>query len=131
MRVWDTNIAEGRLSEGITTGNLIEWRRSSDSFDGIAGFYVMGRTLRTDRDATVVQAAQVTADFFAVLRTPAAIGRTQSAEETERATFNTAASPNGTDPVVVLSDRLFRQRFGGRSERGSGRPFNSSEGRSG
>ena len=38
--------------------------------------------------------------------------RTFTEEETDRATFSRAAGPTGTDPVVVLSHRVWRQHFG-------------------
>lgn len=41
------------------------------------------------------------------------LGRTFTREETAAARFNTAAAPIGPDPVVVLSHRLWRTRFGG------------------
>ena len=47
------------------------------------------------------------------MRVPPLIGRTFSEDDTRRAQFSDAAAPTGTDPVVILSHRVWRQRFGG------------------
>jgi len=49
-----------------------------------------------------VEASSVTASFFHVLRTPPRLGRSFTSEEDRR----------GTAPVIVLSDGLWRSRFG-------------------
>ena len=72
----------------------------------------MGRTLSTDTDAEVLITAQVSEDFFSLMRVPPLLGRTFSEEETRRAQFNNAAAPTGADPVVILSHGVWRQRFG-------------------
>ena len=112
VRVFDTNERTGINRSGITTGNLFEWRARTKAFSGIAGYYVMGRTLSTGSDATSIIAAQVTEDFFRIAAVRAAVGRTFTAEETSGATFNSASMPTGTDPVVILSDVVWRSRFG-------------------
>jgi hypothetical protein len=73
----------------------------------------MGRTLTQDGASEVVLAAQVTEDFFPVLGASAALGRTFTLEEVGRARFNSAAAPEGPDPVVVLGHGLWQRRFGG------------------
>ena len=113
VRIFDTNQAIGVERTGSTTGNVADWRRRADLFDGIAAFYTMGRTLTTGSDSEVVLTAQVSEDFFPLLRVPAAAGRTFDAEETHRGLFNHAAAPVGPDPVVVLGYRLWQRRFGG------------------
>ena len=113
VRVFDTNPEAGVARTGATTGNLADWRRRARSFTGIAGYYSMGRTLTADGASEVVLAAQVTEDFFPVLGVSAAVGRTFTAEEVARAQFNSAAAPQGADPVVVLGYRLWQYRFGG------------------
>ncbi len=112
MRVFDTNPAKSLFHEDASSANIVDWRRRTDSFEGIAGWYVMGRTMRGDAGAQVVSVAQVSTDFFPILRTQALLGRTFTEEETDRATFNRASAPTGTDPVIVLSHRIWRQQFG-------------------
>jgi putative ABC transport system permease protein len=112
VRIYDANPAKGVERTGITSGNLQDWRRRTRSFRGIAGHYIMGRTLTLDGESEVVLSAQVTGDFFPVLGVRAALGRTFTAEETRMALFNSAAAPVSADPVVVLGHGLWQRRFG-------------------
>ncbi|MEE9226973.1 MAG: ABC transporter permease, partial [Acidobacteriota bacterium] len=112
VRVWDTNEEQGRFREGPSSGNVVDWRRGNRVFDGIAAWYVMGRTLRAGDAAVVIHTAQVSADFFPVLRVRPLLGHTFTQEETARAVFSSANAHVGTDPVVVLSHRIWNQRFG-------------------
>jgi putative ABC transport system permease protein len=113
VRIFDTNAEAGVDRAGAASGNLADWRHRAAVFEGVAGYYAMGRTVSVGGDADVLIGAQVTAGFFDLVRVPAAIGRTFTEEETRRAEFNTAAAPVGPDPVVVLSHAMWQQRFGG------------------
>jgi putative ABC transport system permease protein len=113
VQVWDTNREQGIPRIGVTSGNVADWRRHNRTLSHLAAWYVMGRTLRTEDDAFVVPTAMVSADFFPLFATPAAIGRTFTPEESDRALINSAAAPIGPDPVVVISERLWRSRFQG------------------
>lgn len=113
VRIFDTHVESGVTRAGAASGNINDWRRRAAAFDGIAGYFAMGRTIVTGGDAAVVTTAQVSEDFFPILQTAPLLGRTFTAEETRRATFSNAAAPTGTDLVVILSHRLWRQRFGG------------------
>ncbi|HVS66550.1 MAG TPA: ABC transporter permease [Thermoanaerobaculia bacterium] len=128
VRVWSDHADEGIERAGVSTGDVVEWRRRSSLFDGssvfegIAAWYVMGRTLTSVGAATaseealqpaeIVNVAQVSEDFFPVLRTAPLLGRTFTREETAAATFNSAAAHSGADPVAVLSHRAWVRRFG-------------------
>jgi putative ABC transport system permease protein len=111
VRIFDTNIASGIDRTGAASGNIADWRRRTSSFDGIAGYYATGRTLSADSEAEVLITAQVSEDFFPILRVAPLLGRTFSEAETLRGQFNNAAAPIGADPVVILSHDLWR-RFG-------------------
>jgi len=115
VRVFETSREHSVERTGIASGNLAEWRKRSQSFSAIAGWYVMGRTLQTDAGVEVVRAAMVTADFFPVLQIQALHGRTPTAEETVRSLYNGAAAPVGTGLVVVISHAVWQARFGGDS----------------
>jgi len=112
VRIFDTNERAGVTRTGVATGNIFEWRARTPGLRGIAGYYAMGRTLSHDGNAASVFAAQVTEDFFAVSGIAPALGRTFTGAEFEAATFSSAAMPTGSNPVVVLSDRIWRSRFG-------------------
>ena len=113
VRIYETNRELSIEETGAATGNVLAWRKRAPSFSGIAGFYVMGRTLQSDAGVEVLRAAQVTEDFFPVMRVQAALGRTVTAEETQRSVYNNAAAPVGTDLVAVISHKLWRRHFGG------------------
>src|SRR5262245_61344070 len=113
VRVWDTNPGQSVPRTGVTTGNVVDWRLRNRTLSGLAGWYQMGRTLKDDDDATVVEAAQVSTDFFRVVGVAPEIGRVFTAEETDRATFNSALGHTGTDPVAIISHRLWKSRFHG------------------
>jgi putative ABC transport system permease protein len=113
VRVFDTNERTGVERSGVATGNLFEWRTRTSAFSGMAGYYAMGRTISNGVDAASVVAAQVTDDFFPVAGVAPMLGRTFIRAEFEAATFSSAAMPTGSNPVVVLAERLWRSRFGG------------------
>jgi putative ABC transport system permease protein len=115
VRIYDANFAIGAGQTGVTTGNLVDWRRRARAFAGLAGHFTMGRTLTVGAESEVVLTAAVTADFFPLLGVPAALGRTFTSGEIEAARFNLAMAPEGADPVVVLSHRTWQRRFGGAS----------------
>jgi hypothetical protein len=105
VRIFDVNSRAGINRTGVTTGNLYDWQRI-EAFDGVAGYYAMGRTVSFDTDSEVLITAQVTRDFFKVLRVAPEVGRPFTEDETQRASFNSAAAPTGADPVVILSHPL-------------------------
>jgi putative ABC transport system permease protein len=113
VRIFDTNLQAGIDRTGVASGNIDDWRERAGVFDGVAGYYAMGRTVSLEGEADVLITAQVSGDFFPLLRIPPVVGRAFSNEEVERSTFNTAAAPTGPDPVVMLSHRVWMQRFGG------------------
>src|SRR5262245_10537430 len=99
VRICDVNPRAGISRTGVSTGNLYDWQRV-EAFDGVAGYYAMGRTVSFDTDSEVLISAQVSRDFFKVLQVTPEIGRAFTEDETQRATFNSAAAPTGADPVV-------------------------------
>lgn len=113
VRIFDTNRQTGVDRAGAASGNIDDWRGRTTMFDGIAGYYAMGRTLTTGADSEVLIAAQVSEDFFALMRVAPMLGRVFTADETLRAKFNSAAAPTGPDPVVIVSHGVWRQQLGG------------------
>lgn len=113
VRIFDAQPELGVERTGAAGGNIDDWRRESTTFDGIAGYYAMGRTVSAETDADVVLTAQVSADFFALARVSPLLGRTFTDAETQAAQFDNAAAPTGTDPVVIISHGLWQRQFGG------------------
>ena len=113
VRIFDTNPQAGVERAGVAIGNVDDWRALAGAFDGIVGYYVMGRTVTVGADADVLITAQVSRDFFDVLGVRPELGRPFTEDETRRADFNSALAPVGPDPVVMLSHDIWEQHFGG------------------
>jgi putative ABC transport system permease protein len=96
--------SERRNVTAITT--FREWQRRTRSFEAIAAFHTLPLNLIGSEESIQVSGAAVTADFFRVLGTSAATGRTFLPNE------DGPASPR----VVVLTYGFWQQRFGGRSD---------------
>jgi len=91
-------------SEGdVSDGNFVDWHARQTAFEQLAAQQFTDFTLADATSADRLTGALVTRDFFAVFGVQPALGRTFRAEEDEP----------GADGVVVLSDALWRTRFGG------------------
>jgi putative ABC transport system permease protein len=91
---------EGQFA--VSPADYLAYRRQISSFSSLAAAQMSGVTLTDAGDPLRVDGLQVTANLFATLGVPAALGRTFVAGEDEP----------GRDRVVVLSDQLWRERFG-------------------
>src|SRR5881296_1655802 len=86
----------------LADSHYLEFRRADGLFERLASFTGSGANLTGAGDPVRIRTANVTPDFFPVLRVNPAIGRGFLAEEDQP----------GRDHVVVLSDELWRDRFG-------------------
>jgi putative ABC transport system permease protein len=102
--VWEDGGAAERPSMRVTAGRYESWRESGVLPD-IALFGAAGFTIEDADGASSVRGVRVSARYFDTLGVRAAIGRT----------FTEAEEAPGQDRLVILSDALWRQRFGGRS----------------
>lgn len=82
---------------------LHDWRLESRTFEDMAGWHDVRMNLTGAGEPLAVLVDQVTSNFFAVLGTPAFIGRT----------FTIGADLSHVDPEVVLSHGFWQRRFGG------------------
>ena len=90
-------------SEGdVSDGNFVDWYARQTAFERLAAEQFTSFTLSDASSTDRLSGAMVTKDFFAVFGVRPALGRTFSPEEDEP----------GADGVVVLSDALWRTRFG-------------------
>jgi predicted permease len=83
--------------------DFIDWRRSSRSFEQIAALADESFDLTSPGPPEHVDGKEVSANFFSTLRVQLAAGRGFSADEDKI----------GGAPAVVISDRLWQERFGG------------------
>ncbi len=100
-----TRTPGGRLFE-LSPGKFYNWQRDAQSFEGMAMYQCCGfreLALSATGGARTVRATAVSAGFFEVVRARPALGRVFRQEED---------TPGGKH-VVVLSDRFWRNEFGG------------------
>ncbi len=83
--------------------DFLDWQRSSRSFEQIAAFANEGFDLTSPGAPEHVNGKEVSASFFGTLRVQLAVGRGFSADEDKI----------GGVPAVVISNRLWQDRFGG------------------
>ncbi|HEY2798033.1 MAG TPA: ABC transporter permease [Thermoanaerobaculia bacterium] len=88
---------------GVAAGNFTDLKRSARSFEALAAARYGSFNLAESGEPERVQGARVTSDFFRVFGVSPIRGRVFAADEDR---------PGGA-PVVVLSHRLWRARFGG------------------
>ena len=85
----------------ISPANLRDWASRNRVFERIAGFSGGRFSIAADFEPEEVPGQLVTHGFFEVLGVQPALGRT----------FTQAEDRPGTGSVVILSDKLWRQRF--------------------
>ena len=104
VSVFESRLDLGGTRDAPAPGNVMDWRRESQTLEGVAAWWVESTTLLGDDygDTEEVPSARVTVDFFPVLRVDALMGRTFSREEVV-----------GEPRLAVLSYELWQRRFGG------------------
>ena len=86
----------------VNSMHFLEWKREMKSFEDLALADVQEFNLTGTGDPERIQGVRVTPNFFSVLGVSPEIGRT----------FLTEEGQEGRDRVVLLSDSLWRRRFG-------------------
>jgi len=89
-----------------TPANFLDWRERNRSFVGLAAFLENMPTLALGELPERVHGAQVSANFFDLLEVKPALGR---------ALLSGDEKP-GAERVVIISDRFWRERLGGRTD---------------
>jgi putative ABC transport system permease protein len=105
VHVWHTPPQEsfpGMDRFSASPANYLDWKSQSSSFEQMAAYQGAGFSLSAGDVPVPITAAAVSADFFAVLRSQASLGRTFIPEEGEP----------GRHRVVVLSHGLWQRAFG-------------------
>lgn len=101
VMVWERNVAHHVETNTVNPGNFNDWRHRATSFTGLAAASWASLTF-TGGSPEIVPGRAVTAGFFGVMGTAPELGRVFTADE---------AAPGGP-AVIVLSDGLWRHRFG-------------------
>jgi putative ABC transport system permease protein len=101
--VWEHNLPRDRKNNVVGPANFLHWRDMNQSFEEMAALSpTFTYTLIGNGDPEEIPSKVVTAAFFPVLGVKPAIGRTFTANEDV---------PGSR--VLVMSDRLWKRRFGG------------------
>ncbi|HKG96139.1 MAG TPA: ABC transporter permease, partial [Gemmatimonadaceae bacterium] len=108
--LWETIRRESVQRRSVSYPNFDDWRAQASSFEQLAassgsGFVLTGGCAQATSACEPERLAGelVTAGYFPLLGARAAVGRALRAED----------DAAGADPVVVISDALWRRRFGG------------------
>jgi putative ABC transport system permease protein len=105
VRIWNTFAPRGMTEILASEPEFLEYRQSQ-TLAHMAGFALGAMTLTGTGDPTRIPASWGTSDFFPVMGQQTILGRLFSPEEHEP----------GRDKVVILSYRLWRDRFGSNPE---------------
>jgi predicted permease len=101
VRIWNTFSPRGLTELTASEPEFLEYRQSQ-TLAHVAGFALGSLTLTGRGDPARLSVSWGTSDFFTVLGTPPALGRSFSPDEHE----------SGHNQVVILSHHLWRDRFG-------------------
>ena len=99
-------IGDGREGGGLSSvsvGNYTDYKRDTKAFETLTATYSASFNLNLDANPERLSGTRVDADYFRLMQIPAALGRVFTSEEDQP----------GANHVAVLSDRLWRRRFGG------------------
>ena len=102
VRLFEANGRAGIGGSGCSYLEFREWQRQSHLFSGMAAVAAHELNLTGRGDPMVVRVGDVTADFFSVLGVAPLEGRA----------FLPGDDAQGAAPVVVISEDLWRDRFG-------------------
>ena len=100
--IYATQPSRGVRRGGASFPDLNDWRAQLPAFDGIFAFLGSNVSLTGSGQAERVGAALVSEDFFRVMQVPPTLGRAFRGDEWK---------PGGPK-VTILSDGLWRRRFG-------------------
>jgi len=102
VMVWESNASRHRDKNVVNPQNYLDWRERATAFSGLSAVTWSSITF-TGGAPELVSGRAVTSDFFSVMGAAPTLGRTFTAAE---------ALPNGPS-VIVLSNGLWKRRFGG------------------
>ncbi len=100
--LWETNQTSGIKQEPASLPNFDDWRNQNKSFEGMAAFLKSALNLTGESEPERIPCLYVTANFFSVLGVEPVLGRSFKPEENKP----------GNHRVVILSNELWRRRFG-------------------
>ena len=108
VRVYEEHPGAPRMSgePPLTNTTMYAWRARLGTLEGLAAYYAREYTVVFEGEGVRVHGAEASASLFPILRTVAVAGRFFEQDE----------EPRGRNLVVVISDRLWRDRFARRAD---------------
>ena len=100
--VWDNFMLLGMERLGAKTAEYIDYRDQNHVFEDVAAFSNLEVNLSGGDNPERIRAARVSANLFALLGGEPSVGRV----------FESSDLEHGRDSTVILSDGLWRRRFG-------------------
>jgi len=106
VALWESNPRQQTERAPVSPANFVDWRDLNRTLDGLAAYRHWGFVLTGEGDPERVLGARVSANLFPLLGVSALHGRTFLPDE-DRV---------GHDDAVLLSEELWRRRFGADSQ---------------
>jgi predicted permease len=104
VMLWENNPRFPRVWNSYP--NFQDWQRSAHSFEQMAAFRPQGVDLTAPGTPAHLNSGQISRNFFSTLGLPLALGRE----------FTPQDDQHGGVPAAVISNPLWRERFGGSHE---------------
>jgi putative ABC transport system permease protein len=101
MMLWET--MPGSDQRSVAPGNFVDWHGRNRTFEDMAAMFFGNFNLTSDGEPDRIDGTTITSNLMSVLGVSAQLGRTFQAEDDEHQDRN----------VVLLSDGLWKRRFGG------------------
>lgn len=103
VQVWSDHRAKGRAEpEWLTPPDFVDWRDGNRTFAALAAYQGWAPDLTGSGEPEALRGVVVSGNYFSVLGISPALGRL----------LTTADDDAGAERVVVLSDAIWRRRFG-------------------
>ncbi|PYT34122.1 MAG: ABC transporter permease [Acidobacteria bacterium] len=103
MSVWQNNRVRGWHQDVVTPADYLDWRKEARAFETMAAYFGRGVNMRAGGEAERVRGADVSVDFFRVLRAAPVRGRD----------FAPGDESASSGRVAILGHSLWQRRFGG------------------
>lgn len=107
----EVNPAKSAEPDNVSPGNFLDLRAQEKIFESATAWYETVSTIQIEQSVEQIASAQVSVDFFKVLRAQPARGRLFQPGEISGAAFEIGKFLSG-DQAVVVSDSLWRRTMG-------------------
>ena len=106
MMIWEHNHVKGWSKFSVSPAHFIDWQAQSKSFDPMVAIYSTVQVLTGEGEPERIGLIKPTAGIFEITGVPPVLGRA----------FRPGEWESGQEKVAILSDGLWKRRFGGKKE---------------